>query len=210
MSYTVCLPHALHWCDPTNTGAHLEAPAGEVTALLRAWSAGDHSVESRLFEVIQPDLRRLAQNFFRREAPGHTLQPSALLNEAYLRLIHARERDWENRRHFFAIAARIMRRLLIDHARGKPVAQMVGLEQAAELMRNRPSQVEEALAIDLLLDDLEKQHPELCQIVEMRFFLGLTEEEAAEAIGVTLRTVQRRYADARRWLFEKLESDRAG
>ncbi len=185
------------------------APAGEVTALLRAWSAGDRTVESRLFEVILPDLQHLAQNFLRHEAPGHTLQTGALLNEAYLRLINVRERNWESRRHFVAIAARVMRRLLIDHARARPEAQFVGLDQAAGLLPNHSSQIEQALAVDLLLDGLERLHPELCQIVELRFFLGLTEEEAADSLGIPLRTAQRRFADARRWLFEKLEDGRA-
>jgi len=91
-------------------------PEGEVTRLLHAWGGGDRSVEDRLFELVLPDLRKLAESMMRRERPDHSLQPTALLNEAYCRLLTARERDWRSRSHFFAIAARAMRRLLIDHA----------------------------------------------------------------------------------------------
>jgi RNA polymerase sigma-70 factor (ECF subfamily) len=203
---TVPVKLALNWSGTQQARRAVDTPTGDVTTLLRAWSAGDRSVESRLFEVVLPDLRRLAQHFMRQEPAGQTLQASALLNEAYLRLVKARERDWESRRHFFAIAARVMRRLLIDHARGRPAVEHVGLEQLAGLMNRRTPQIEEALAIDTLLDELEAVHPELCQVVELRFFLGLTEEESAEALRVPLRTVQRRYSDARRWLFEKLEN----
>ena len=204
-STSLTVPLRVNWTLPFGERRALATPAGNVTALLRAWSAGDRTVESRLFEAVLPDLRRIARNFMGRESPGNTLQPSALLNEAYLRLVNARERDWESRRHFFAIAARIMRRFLVDHARGKPNAEFVGLEDVTELLSTRATQMEEAIAIDSLLDELDAVHPELCQIVELRFFLGLTEEEAAEATGVPLRTAQRRYSDARRWLFEKLE-----
>ena len=184
----------------------MEPTAGEVTELLRAWSAGDRNVEERLFEIVLPDLRRVAQHLLRRERPDHTLQPSALLNEAYLRLINARERDWQNRGHFFAIAARIMRRLLIDHARGRWHGRKVPIDGIIELLRGREVQLEQAVAIDSLLDQLEATQPQWCRIIEMRFFLGLTEEETAGALSISVRTMQRQYADARRWLFERLES----
>ncbi|MDZ4798356.1 MAG: ECF-type sigma factor [Bryobacteraceae bacterium] len=184
----------------------MDATAGEVTELLRAWSAGDRNVESRLFELVLPDLRRLAQSFLRRESPDHSLQATALLNEAYMRLVGARERDWQGRKHFYAITARVMRRLLIDHARGRRRAEFVDMEGIEDMLRGRDVQLEQAIAVDSVLDELEAVHPEMCHIVELRFFLGLTEEEAAEALGLPVRTAQRRYSDARKWLFERLGS----
>lgn len=198
------LPFAVHWSTPIRERLTVETPAGEVTELLRAWSAGDRNVESRLFEIVLPDLRRLALSFLRRESPNHSLQATALLNEAYMRLVGARERDWQGRKHFFAITARVMRRLLIDHARGRRRAEFVDMEGIAEMLRGRDSQLEQAVAVDAVLDELEAVEPEMCHIVELRFFLGLTEEEAADAMGLPVRTVQRRYSDARKWLFERL------
>ena len=183
----------------------MEPPAGEITALLHAWSEGDRSVEARLFELVTPDLHRIAQALMRRERPGHTLDPTGLLNEAYCRLVAARERDWANRRHFFAIAARAMRRLLIDHARGRPDAQVLPIDGMDEWLRATGKKLEQAIAIDQLLARLEPQHPDWCSIVDLKFFLGFTDEETADALGMPLRTVQRKFGDARRWLFEQLE-----
>jgi RNA polymerase sigma factor (TIGR02999 family) len=164
-------------------------------------------VEARLFELVLPDLHKLAHFLMRGERPDHSLQATALINEAYLRLIAARERDWENRRHFMAVAARAMRHLLIDHARtrGKGKTPLEGLE---ELLRGRDSQLDLGIAINGLLDALDKIHPDWCTIVEMKFFAGFTDEETAEALGTPLRTMQRKFGDARRWLFEKLEAQR--
>jgi RNA polymerase sigma factor (TIGR02999 family) len=181
----------------------MESAAGEVTRLLRAWGEGDRSVEQRLFEIVVPDLRRFAHGLMRRERPGNALQTSSLLNEAYLRLCDARELDWQSRTHFYALCARIMRRLLIDKARGrKPVVPIDGLE---ELLAGRQPQIEQALAIDGLLEELERLHPTWCQILELRFFVGLNEQETAEALNLPLRSAQRQYAEARRWLYKKLE-----
>ncbi len=196
----------VNWSHSIWEVSPLETPAGDVTDLLRAWGAGDRSAEERLFEVVLPDLHRLAQHLLKGEAPGHSVEPTSLLNEAYLRLVAARERDWQDRRHFFAFAARIMRRLLIDHARGRKRWRNVPLEGMENLMRDRAASFEQAVAINSLLDDLDTLHPDLCEVVEMRFFLGLTDEETSDALGVPLRTVQRRFGDARRWLYEKLES----
>lgn len=172
--------------------------------MLRAWGTGDRGVEARLFDIVVPELRKLAQNLVRGERPGQSLQPSALLNEAYLRLVNTRQRTWRDRRHFYAIAARIMRRLLIDHARGRRAE--VPIEGLEELLRGRETQLEQAVAIDSLLDEMEALHPEWCRLVELRFFLGFTEGEAAETLEIPLRTSQRNFADARRWLYEKLEA----
>jgi RNA polymerase sigma factor (TIGR02999 family) len=184
-------------------------PEGEVTRLLHAWGGGDRSVEDRLFELVLPDLRKLAENMLRRERPDHSLQPTALLNEAYCRLLKARERDWQNRSHFFAIAARAMRRLLIEHARARPKGARIPIDGLQEFLRGRDAQLELALAVDGLLDDMAPAHASWCSIVELKFFLGFTDEEAAEALGLPLRSLQRQFGDARRWLYEKLKSCQA-
>jgi RNA polymerase sigma factor (TIGR02999 family) len=184
-------------------------PEGEVTRLLHAWGSGDRSVEDRLFELVLPDLRKLAESMMRRERPDHSLQPTALLNEAYCRLLNARERDWQNRSHFFAIAARAMRRLLIEHARGRPKGARIPIDGLQEFLRGRDEQLELALAIDGLLDDMAPAHGNWCSIVELKFFLGFTDDEAAEALGMPLRSMQRQFGDARRWLYERLKSCQA-
>jgi RNA polymerase sigma-70 factor (ECF subfamily) len=184
-------------------------PEGEVTQLLHAWGGGDRSVEDRLFELVLPDLRKLAERMMRRERPDHSLQPTALLNEAYCRLLTARERDWRNRAHFFAIAARAMRRLLIEHARGRPKGARIPIDGLQEFLRGRDEQLELALAVDGLLDEMAPAHQGWCSIVELKFFLGFTDEEAAEALGLPLRSLQRQFGDARRWLYEKLKACQA-
>src|SRR5260370_18934169 len=117
-------------------------PEGEITRLLHAWDTGDRTVEDRLFELVLPDLRKLAESMMRRERPEHSLQPTVLLSEAYCRLLTARERDWRNRSHFFAIAARAMRRLLIEHARGRPRGARIPIDGLQEFLRGRDEQLE--------------------------------------------------------------------
>jgi RNA polymerase sigma factor (TIGR02999 family) len=192
----------LEYSDPPEK--NMGQPAGEITRLLHAWSAGDRSVEDQLFELVMPDLRNLARALMRRERRDHTLQPSALLNEAYMRLLAGRERDWEGRRHFFAIAARIMRRYLIDHARARTKSEVIRLHILNGGPRSPETELDLAIAIDRLLDELQASHPDWCSIVEMKYFVGLTDEETAELLGLRLRTMQRQFGDARRWLFEKL------
>jgi RNA polymerase sigma factor (TIGR02999 family) len=181
-------------------------PEGEVTRLLHAWGGGDRSVEDRLFELVLHDLRKLAERMMRRERPDHSLQPTALLNEAYCRLLTARERDWRNRSHFFAMAARAMRRLLIEHARGRPKGAKIPIDGLQEFLRGRDEQLELAVAIDGLLEDMAPAHGNWCSIVELKFFLGFTDEETAEALVMPLRSMQRQFGDARRWLYEKLKA----
>jgi len=176
---------------------------GEITQLLRAWGAGNRQIEDRLFELVLPDLRNLARTLMRRERRDHTLQPTALLNEAYLRLVAARERDWESRQHFIAVAARIMRRLLIDCARARTKTEVLALNANAPVAGPQ-AEMDLAIAVDRLLDELEAIHPDWCSVVELKYFMGLTDEEAAEALGLRLRTMQRQFSDARRWLFERL------
>ena len=181
-------------------------PAGEVTVLLQAWGNGDRAVEERLFALVLPDLRKLAGWLMRRERPDHSLQPTALLNEVYCRLVTSGDRDWQNRRHFFAVAGRAMRHLLIDYARARPKARRVPLEDVEPVIQDRDQKIDQAIAIDGLLREIEATNPDWCSIVELKFFVGLTDEETANALGLPLRSVQRKFGDARRWLYERLES----
>lgn len=186
----------------------MASSSDEVTQLLHAWSAGEPGAEGRLFNLILPDLMHLARRLMSGERPGHSLEPTALINEAYFRLAGARERDWENRRHFFALAARAMRHLLIDHARGRPKGTKVPFEGLEEILRGRDAQVEQGVAINALLDEMAGSHPLWCSIIELKFFAGFTDDETAEALHLPLRSMQRQFGDARRWLFERLEPAR--
>lgn len=202
MSYAAALI-ATGICDSMSEH-HMQSPA-DVTALLQAWGTGDRSVEDRLFALLLPDLRRIARNLMRRERPNHSLQTTALLNETYVRLVHDRAREWQSRRHFLAFAARAMRNLLIDHARGHRGGRALPLDEFEALLPSRPEHLELAISIDTLLRELETSHPQWCTIVEMKFFAGFTDQEAAEALALPLRTLQRQFGDARRWLFERME-----
>jgi RNA polymerase sigma-70 factor (ECF subfamily) len=184
-------------------------PPGEITLLLDQWRRGSREAENSLFTLVMPDLRRLARYFMKGERKGHSLDPTELVDQIYLRLVAAKDRDWQSRQHFFAIAARAMRRYLIDHARGRPDADFVALEGMEDLLRASGAKVELALTVDRLLDRLGETNPEWCQVVEMKFFLGLTDEEAAEALHMKLRTMQRMWRDARQWLFERAEPGHA-
>lgn len=186
----------------------MSSSAGEITRLLQAWSAGDRSVEEPLFRLVLPELRHLARALMRRERRDHTLEASALLNEAYVRLLAGRERDWESRRHFYAVAARIMRRLLIDHARAHTKEEVVPLDSARDFERRPEGQLVTAIAVDRLLDELQATHPAWCSIIELKYFMGLTDDETAELLGLSLRTMQRQFSEARRWLFERLHPSR--
>jgi RNA polymerase sigma factor (TIGR02999 family) len=178
--------------------------AGEITALLKLWQTGDADAEARLFDLVSPDLRRLARYFMRRDRTGHTLQPSALLNEAYLRLLKARDQNWQNRRHFFSVAAMAMRRCLVDYARSRPNARFEPINTLVDKIPARTSALETAIAIDRVLDELRRIDPGKAAIVEFKFFLGLTDQEASEALGLTLRSLQRSWQEAREWLYRRL------
>jgi RNA polymerase sigma-70 factor, ECF subfamily len=178
----------------------------EITHLLHQWRAGNREAENELFSQVMPDLRRLARYYLRGERKGHSLEATELVNQIYMRLVGARNQDWQNRAHFFAIAARAMRRYLIDHARGKPDVRFTALG-IDNLLPAMSRQLNLAVTVDDLLEQLEVVHPEWCHIVEIKYFLGLTDEEAAEALGIKLRTLQRGWRGARQWLFERLEPD---
>jgi len=179
----------------------------EVTRLLGALRGGDDAALDRLFPLVHDDLRTIAARLLRHEAPGHTLQPTDLVHEAYLRLAGGPSATPEDRAHFLAIAARAMRHLLVDHARRRRAAKRGG---GASPVRITNEQVgvdlsfDELLALDDALDRLGALDPRLRQVVECRFFGGLTEPETAQALGVTTRTVQRDWARARAWLYSEL------
>ncbi len=181
----------------------------DITGLLHKWRDGSREAENELFALVLPNLRRLARHFMRGERKGHTLQPTELVNQIYMRMVAAKDRDWQNRQHFYAIAARAMRRYLIDYARGRPDAEFVALEGLDRLLPASSAKVDQAIAVDRLLDDLARTKPEWCTLVEVKYFLGLTDEEAAETLGLKLRTMQRMWRDARQWLFEHMESRNA-
>src|SRR5512143_3578200 len=174
----------------------------EVTRLLIAWGNGNQAAMDELMVLVYDELRRLASRYMRREGQGHTLQTSALVNEAYLRLIDQKKVQWQNRAHFFGVAAQLMRRILVDHARSRSRAKRGGGAQMVSLadQRGASEEVAEVIALDNALKDLSEMDPRKCQIVEMKFFGGLTNEEVAEVLNVTSRTVEREWRKAKAWL----------
>jgi RNA polymerase sigma factor (TIGR02999 family) len=180
--------------------------AGEITQLLQSWRAGDHDAESKIFEALLPELRKIAVRCFRREDAAHSLQPTLLVNEAFLRLAAAKKIDWQDRGHFLAMAAKMMRRYLIDHWREKGSVQFLPLEGLPERIAGTYSDVELATALDKLLDELSKVSPQQRVIVELKFFLGMSDAEIADNLNLTLHTAQREWYRARKWLFDRLKA----
>lgn len=179
----------------------------EITQLLVAMSKGSSQAASELTTEVYNQLHRLAVAYMRRERPGHTLQPTALVNEAYLRLVGQREISSENRAQFFGVAAQMMRRVLVDHARSKLRAKRAGLQQKVTLDEARISPTDQSadlVALDEALRRLEEIDPRQVRIVELRFFGGLTEEETAKLLGISARTVNRDWQVARAWLHAKI------
>jgi RNA polymerase sigma factor (TIGR02999 family) len=183
--------------------------SGDITGLLQRWREGSQEAENELFTLVLPNLRRLARYLMKGERKGHTLQPTELVDQIYFRLVRAKDRDWQNRAHFFAIAGRAMRRYLIDHARGRPHAEFVALEGIKDFLPADSAKVDLAITVDRLLEQLAETKPEWCRLVEVKYFLGLTDEEAADALGMKLRTMQRMWLDARQWLFTHTDSGNA-
>ena len=181
----------------------------EVTRLLVEWSNGDQAALEELMPLVYEELRRLAGRYMRRESQGHTLQTSALVNEAYLRLIDQKKVHWQNRAHFFAVAAQLMRRILVDHARSRSRAKRGGGAQMVSLAEQAATteDVVDVVALDNALNDLAEMDPRKSQIVEMKFFGGLTNEEVAEVLKVTSRTVEREWRKAKAWLYKALTDE---
>jgi RNA polymerase sigma factor (TIGR02999 family) len=182
----------------------------ELTDLLVAWSAGDETARNRLIDAVYNELRGLARGYLLRERAEHSLAPTALVHEAYLKLIDQRQVRWQNRAHFFAIAAHVMRRILVDHARTRGAAkrdggQRVPLQDGQVVMD--PPEVD-VLDLDAALDRLSSLDPRQSELVELRFFGGLTVDEAAAVMRVAPATVDRDWALARAWLFRELGGER--
>ena len=187
----------------------LTAPGcGEVSILLRAWSGGDQSALDRLTPIVYEELRRLARRYMKHERAGHSLQTTALVNEAYLRLVDYKRMRWQNRAHFFAVSAQLMRRILVDHARRHNLkrgagVQHVSLDAGATIGDHRDADL---VALDEALETLARLDPRKAQVVELRFFGGLSVEETAEVLRISPITVMRDWSSARAWLYRKMTS----
>ena len=185
-------------------------PSEEVTALLLAWRAGDDAALDRLTPLVEAELRRLARRYMSHERPGHTLQTTALVNEAFLRLTGSRRVDWHDRTHFVAVIARLMRRALVDHARARDSRKRgggiphVSLDEALQV-EAKPAYT--LTALDSALKKLEAADPRKGQVIELRFFGGLTVEETAEVLHVSPDTIKREWRLAKLWLLRELEGE---
>jgi RNA polymerase sigma-70 factor (ECF subfamily) len=185
----------------------------QVTQLLYDWSSGDQTARDKLMPLVYEELHRLAHHYMRRESPGHTLQTSALVNEAFVKLVDQKNVRWQNRAHFFGIAAQMMRRILVDYARGRRFAKRGGgiramsLEEALIVSDERSA---ELMALDEALKLLAEFDPRKSQLVELRFFAGLSIEETAEVLGVSPGTVMRDWTLAKAWLRREILSDASG
>ncbi len=183
-----------------------------ITRLLGAWRGGEQGALEELVDLLYPDLHRLARGLFLQERVGHTLQPTALVHEVYLRLFGAQEIDWRDRAHFLAICARIMRRILVDHARRRGFSKRGGgavtlsIDHLPELPQAREPDL---IDLDQALSDLAGLDREQSQVVELRFFGGLTQKEISSVLGLSTATVDRRWRLARAWLFLQLDPESA-
>jgi RNA polymerase sigma-70 factor (ECF subfamily) len=187
-------------------GNAAEPVPGDVSSLLRAWSDGDQRALALLMPIVHDELRRLAHHYMRRERAGHSLQTTALVNEAYLRLVDYKRMHWQNRAHFVAAAAQAMRRILVDHARRRNAkrganAEHVSLDAEAVLCADRS---DDFGALDDALNALAARAPRKAKVVELRFFGGLSVEEAAEVLCVSPITVMREWKSAKAWLYREL------
>jgi RNA polymerase sigma factor (TIGR02999 family) len=185
----------------------LSDTSGEVTRLLAVLSGGNRTVVDQLLPLVYDELRRIAGGHLRGERPGHTLQATALVHEAYMRLVDQRNVTWQSRAHFFGIAAQLMRRILIDYARSRQTGKRGGgalrapLDEALVVAEDRAS---ELLALDAALQALAQVDPQQAKVVELRFFGGLTVEESAEVIGISPATVKRDWSMAKAWLHREM------
>jgi RNA polymerase sigma factor (TIGR02999 family) len=187
-----------------------DAPLSQqITRWLGHWRQGDARARDQLFAVVHPELHRMAARFLQRERPDHTLEPNALVNELCVRLLGVEPLTYQDRTHFFAIAAQMMRRILIDHARARVADKRGGAQHRVSLSAvdgwNPVAHSEDILVLDEVLTKLAKADPRAAQVVELRFFGGLSEEEVAEALGVSTITVKRDWKAARAWLISRLQ-----
>jgi RNA polymerase sigma factor (TIGR02999 family) len=185
------------------------AKSANITHLLGEWSRGETDALEQLLPIVYAELRRVARRALRRERVEHTLQPTALINELYLRLVQQRSATWENRAQFFGVAAQLMRRILVDHARAHAAAKRGGSSPRLSLSEAGNVGVEpalEVLAVDRALTRLAKLDANQARIVELRYFSGLTVEETAHVLGISPRTVKREWRLAKAWLYEQLST----
>lgn len=184
--------------------------ADDLTGLLIEWRQGDKAALDKLTPLVYDEMRRIAHRYVQHEHNGHTLQTTALVNEAYLRLASQQKIEWQNRAHFFAVTAQVMRHILIDHARRRHYAkrggdlQQVPLEDAAVMTQQRAA---ELVALDEALDDLAKLDPRKSQVVELRYFGGLSLEETAEVLEISPMTVRRDWRAAKAWLYRRMKDE---
>lgn len=180
-----------------------------ITELLVDWGKGDQAALEKLMPLVYSELRRLAGNYLRRERGEHTLQPTALVNEAYLKLIDQRNAKWQNRAHFFGVSAQLMRRILVDHARQRQALKRGGVEQQRMSITSAERVGKQAevdlLALNEALDELARMDPQQSRIVELKFFAGLSIDEIAEVLSIGHATVERDWKMARAWLRRQLE-----
>ncbi len=182
-----------------------------VTELLQEWQQGDREALDRLTPLVYDELRRIAHAYVQRERSGHTLETTALVNEAYLRLAGGQNVNWQNRAHFFAVAAQVMRRILIDHARKRHYmkrggeAQQVSLDEASVMTEVRAT---ELVALDDALEELAQLDPRKSRVVELRYFGGLSLEETADVLEISMMTVRRDWRAAKAWLYKAVTSDK--
>jgi RNA polymerase sigma factor (TIGR02999 family) len=188
------------------------ARAHDVTELLLSWRQGDTAALDRLVALVYDDLRRVARGHLRRERPGHSLQATALVHEVFLRLVDVDRITVQSRTHFFALSARLMRQILVDHARRQHAgkrgggATVIGLSDAAGAPAAASTSLVDVLALDEALDALSSFDAQQCRVVELRFFAGLNIPEAADALGVSTATVEREWAMAKAWLHRRLST----
>ena len=181
--------------------------SNQVTELLARWRAGDQQALDALMPVVYKELHRLAHHYLRQERAGHTLQSTALVHEAYLRLAGQSPPEWKSRAHFFGIAAHLMRQILVDHARGRAAAKRGGgtiLLALDESLAGTPGSNVDLIALDKALQELAKLDAQQARVVELRFFAGLTIEDASEVLGISPASVKREWVSARAWLFRAI------
>ena len=186
-----------------------EAPAGEISGLLRAWGAGDQNALDRLIPIVYDVLHRLARRYMKGERASHTLQTTELVNEAYLRLFEYRRMQWQDRVHFFAVSAQVMRRILVDHARRRNPRRGHGIthvtfDEAAQVGGKRPGDL---VALDDAMTALARLDPRKARVVELRYFGGLSVDETAEVLKISQVTVMRDWSTAKAWLYRELAGE---
>jgi RNA polymerase sigma factor (TIGR02999 family) len=187
----------------------MQTTPNEITQLLRQWSEGDRAALDQLMPVVHQELRKLANGYLRGERPGHTLQPTALINEAYMRLVGQNFPEWQSRKHFYGVAAQLMRQILVEHARGRTASKRGGGGQKLpldEAINFSQEQAAELVALDDALTALAEFDLRKARAIELRYFGGFSIEEIADALGVSVATVGRELRMAQAWLHREMES----